>query len=224
MFAWLDRQKLLHCLPCWYVRHELQSALQVYEWGQVSSQRWSLPLSARMDRCTVYRKWVPPGSNAGLYLQFIGICIHCSVFFHCSILLIPCSASVHIMLRAQSLLMHLCFGKEVNRIFSGQCHVLGCSNFNSDTCISVCYIAVTRSTAPLPEQVEGSFLESIVIVVGSATRRRRRSFLVGLVWPCLLSMNSHTILCSVQCWRVKDQLDVTCHFISLVMCSTCFGH
>ena len=24
--------------------------------------------------------------------------------------------------------------------------------------------------------------------------------------------------------RMKDQLDVTCYFISLLMCSTCFGH
>ena len=25
-------------------------------------------------------------------------------------------------------------------------------------------------------------------------------------------------------WRIKDQLVVTCYFISLLMCSTCFGH
>ena len=25
-------------------------------------------------------------------------------------------------------------------------------------------------------------------------------------------------------WRMKDQLDVPCYFISLLMCSTCFGH
>jgi len=25
-------------------------------------------------------------------------------------------------------------------------------------------------------------------------------------------------------WRIKDHLDVTCYFISLLMCSTCFGH
>ena len=25
-------------------------------------------------------------------------------------------------------------------------------------------------------------------------------------------------------WRMKDQLDDTCYFISLIMCSTCFGH
>jgi len=25
-------------------------------------------------------------------------------------------------------------------------------------------------------------------------------------------------------WRIRDKLDVTCYFISLLMCSTCFGH
>ena len=25
-------------------------------------------------------------------------------------------------------------------------------------------------------------------------------------------------------WRIKVQLDVTCYFIALLMCSTCFGH
>jgi len=25
-------------------------------------------------------------------------------------------------------------------------------------------------------------------------------------------------------WQMKDKLDVTCYFISLIMCSTCFGH
>ena len=25
-------------------------------------------------------------------------------------------------------------------------------------------------------------------------------------------------------WRIRGQLDVTCYFISLLMCSTCFGH
>ena len=26
------------------------------------------------------------------------------------------------------------------------------------------------------------------------------------------------------CWRMKDQFAVTCYFISLLICSTCFGH
>jgi hypothetical protein len=29
---------------------------------------------------------------------------------------------------------------------------------------------------------------------------------------------------NLESWRMKDQLDVTCYFISLLMCSTCFGH
>ena len=37
---------------------------------------------------------------------------------------------------------------------------------------------------------------------------------------CLLEYDS--ILLSS--WRMKDQLDDTCYFISLIMCSTCFGH
>jgi len=28
----------------------------------------------------------------------------------------------------------------------------------------------------------------------------------------------------LNCWRIKDQLNVTCYFISLLMCSTCFRH
>jgi len=29
---------------------------------------------------------------------------------------------------------------------------------------------------------------------------------------------------SIATRRIKDQLDITCYFISLLMCSTCFGH
>ena len=29
---------------------------------------------------------------------------------------------------------------------------------------------------------------------------------------------------SINSWRMKDQLHITCYFISLIMCSTCFGH
>jgi len=32
------------------------------------------------------------------------------------------------------------------------------------------------------------------------------------------------ILNLLKCCRIKDLLDVTCYFISLLMCSTCFGH
>ena len=42
------------------------------------------------------------------------------------------------------------------------------------------------------------------------------------VWK--LHMWFFCLLNTVSSWRMKDQLDVTCYFISLVMCSTCFGH
>ena len=29
---------------------------------------------------------------------------------------------------------------------------------------------------------------------------------------------------NISCWRMKDHLDVTWYFISLLMCSACFGH
>ena len=36
-----------------------------------------------------------------------------------------------------------------------------------------------------------------------------------------LRLLRHASLC--DSWRIKDQLHVTCYFISLLMCSTCFG-
>ena len=38
---------------------------------------------------------------------------------------------------------------------------------------------------------------------------------------CFCTIFRELIRCG---WRIKDQLDVTCYFISLLMCSTCFGH
>ena len=43
---------------------------------------------------------------------------------------------------------------------------------------------------------------------------RHRSASAGV--NCISKMN--------QIWWMKDQLDITCYFISLIMCSTCFGH
>ena len=48
---------------------------------------------------------------------------------------------------------------------------------------------------------------------------------------CRSAASEETCVCNVY-WtvhhcnssRMKDQLDVTCYFISLLMCSTCFGH
>jgi len=42
-------------------------------------------------------------------------------------------------------------------------------------------------------------------------------------WPsCAPDGHLQTRICVI--WRIKDQLDVTCYFISILMCSTCFGH
>jgi len=48
-----------------------------------------------------------------------------------------------------------------------------------------------------------------------------------LLQACSHRHNFDTPVCQVtipDSWRMKDQLDVTCYFISLRMCSTCFGH
>ena len=36
-----------------------------------------------------------------------------------------------------------------------------------------------------------------------------------------MPLENNIFMCS---WRIEDQFDVTCYFISLLMCSTCFGH
>jgi len=45
----------------------------------------------------------------------------------------------------------------------------------------------------------------------------------GNEWD-ITDWNSLTPINKVWIWRIKDQLDVTCYFSSLFMCSTCFGH
>ena len=51
----------------------------------------------------------------------------------------------------------------------------------------------------------------------------RRPILI-LKPECLHLQGSTVPWISCICWRMKDQLDVTCYFISLLMCSTYFGH
>jgi len=44
---------------------------------------------------------------------------------------------------------------------------------------------------------------------------------------CVIELMNHSCLIWTQMhpsWRIKDQLHVTSYFISLLMCSTCFGH
>ena len=71
------------------------------------------------------------------------------------------------------------------------------------------------------------------------TKKKNRVFYVFCFWnafwrrlgPCSLSLtyrNQHEVgdtqVCTLNSWRMKAQLDVTCYFISLLMLSACFGH
>ena len=48
---------------------------------------------------------------------------------------------------------------------------------------------------------------------------------IGLMWEIpAAESNVYWTVHHCNSWRMKDQLDITCYFISLVMCSTCFGH
>ena len=53
--------------------------------------------------------------------------------------------------------------------------------------------------------------------------------MVQLIFPlrCVNILRQSNVYWTVHhcnSWRMKDQLDVTCYFISLLRCSTCFGH
>jgi len=50
--------------------------------------------------------------------------------------------------------------------------------------------------------------------------RHQRVKLVNNLSPSYVYWTVH----HCESWRIKDQLDVTCYFISLLMGSTCFGH
>ena len=43
-------------------------------------------------------------------------------------------------------------------------------------------------------------------------------------WLLVLSSYVYWTVHHCDSWRIKDQLDATCCFISLLLCSTCFGH
>ena len=47
------------------------------------------------------------------------------------------------------------------------------------------------------------------------------AFPEGTIWQIIMI---DKLLIVSQLLKNKDQLDVTCYFILLLMCSTCFGH
>ena len=55
----------------------------------------------------------------------------------------------------------------------------------------------------------------------SRTLRSCRLWITPFILMVFLTL---TVFFFFVSWRIKDQLDVTCYFISLLMCSTCFGH
>jgi hypothetical protein len=65
------------------------------------------------------------------------------------------------------------------------------------------------------------------IFVGNARTSPFRST-IKVSKLCLKHFNTpgyvYWIVHHCDSWRIKDQLDVTCYFISLLVCSTCFGH
>ena len=51
---------------------------------------------------------------------------------------------------------------------------------------------------------------------------KSRQYMWGLYIDAFVA--SQMLELNLESWITKDQLDVTCYFISLLMCSTCFGH
>ena len=68
----------------------------------------------------------------------------------------------------------------------------------------------------------GSFVGNIRKVLSD--RMTPRSVTRCLQVQVCILFNVYWTVHHCNSWRMKDQLDVTCYFISLLMCSTCFGH
>ena len=69
----------------------------------------------------------------------------------------------------------------------------------------------------LPSLQRVNFLDLLIVIFGEQTG--------ALGFTCLWKQsNVYWTVHHCNSWRIKDQLDVTCYFISLLICSTCFGH
>ena len=72
-----------------------------------------------------------------------------------------------------------------------------------------------------------ALLSAFTCAVGLITDSNCKLYVWGLVacaTVCPLRISIYVPNSWPASWRIKDQLDVTCSFISLLMCSTCFGH
>jgi len=76
---------------------------------------------------------------------------------------------------------------------------------------------IPRTSSPQPGHHNSytiNFPQQTILNLGTKPQRRRYySRCRGIILKWIL-----------HSWRIKDKLDVTCYFISLLMCSTCFGH
>jgi len=98
-------------------------------------------------------------------------------------------------------------------------HLLRCNTMQSSKYVAICTHGFEELTAPVfrEEDCGYRFIQNVCTYLPdyklSNTRRHTLS-LYYVYWTVHLC-NS---------WRIKDQLDITYYFISLLMYSTCFGH
>ena len=56
------------------------------------------------------------------------------------------------------------------------------------------------------------------------SQQKRSLFMLWHLFSQNVALNGLLAKNLANSWQMKDQLDVTCYFISLIMCSTCFRH
>ena len=75
----------------------------------------------------------------------------------------------------------------------------------------------------LPEKfvIKVAWQQKLPLIDARWNRRRKFWKTADVIWGL---SNVYWTVHRCNSWRMKDQLDITCYFISLLMCSTCFGH
>ena len=86
--------------------------------------------------------------------------------------------------------------------------------------IIIIIIIVTSSNNRISSSVRGSIIVAALILVALVVA----VVIVAAAALILVAIVVVVLVKAVYVWRIKDQLDVTCYFISLLMCSTCFAH
>ena len=81
----------------------------------------------------------------------------------------------------------------------------------------LCLVICLRKSYHLWDNVE-RYGKARQVTGGNTIRRKKEMRFVRRITKARMQTPTHSS------WRMKDQLDVTCYFISLLVCSTCFGH